>query len=128
MKVVQTSAAPAPIGPYSQGVVSGKLVYTAGQIPISVGTGDVVGATIAEQTEQAIKNITAILKAANSSLDKVVKTTCFLADMNDFEGFNEVYVKHFTGKPARSTVAAKQLPRNVLVEIEVIAEINNGDD
>ena len=123
MKVVQTSAAPAAIGPYSQGFISGNLVFTSGQIPISVGTGDVVGANISEQTEQVIKNLNAVLKASGSSLLKVVKTTCFLADMNDFAAFNEVYGRHFTGKPARSTVAVKQLPKNVLVEIEAIAEV-----
>ena len=122
MKLVQTNAAPAAIGPYSQGFVSGNLVFTSGQIPISVGTGEVVGGGIAEQTEQVIKNLKAVLEAAGSSLDKVVKTTCFLADMNDFAAFNEVYAKHFTGKPARSTVAVKQLPKSVLVEIETVAE------
>ena len=123
MKVVQTSAAPAAIGPYSQGFISGKLVYTSGQIPITVGTGEVIGTGIKEQTEQVIKNLTAILEAAGSSLQKVIKTTCFLVDMEDFTAFNEVYGKHFTGKPARSTVAVKELPRSVLVEIEAIAEI-----
>jgi len=123
MKVVQTSAAPAAIGPYSQGFISGNLVFTSGQIPVSVGTGDVVGTTIAEQTEQVIKNLAAVLKAAGSSIAKVVKTTCFLTDMNDFAVFNEVYEKHFSGKPARSTVAVKQLPKSVLVEIEAVAEL-----
>ena len=122
MKLVQTNAAPAAIGPYSQGFVSGNLVFTSGQIPISVGTGEVVGGGIAEQTEQVIKNLKAVLEAAGSSLAKVVKTTCFLVDMNDFAAFNEVYAKHFTGKPARSTVAVKQLPKSVLVEIETVAE------
>ena len=125
MKVVQTSGAPAAIGPYSQGFISGNWIFTSGQIPISVGTGDVVGATITEQTEQVIKNLAEVLKAAGTSLAKVVKTTCFLADMNDFAAFNEVYGKYFSGKPARSTVAVKQLPKNALVEIEAIAEINN---
>ena len=123
MKAVQTSNAPAAIGPYSQGFISGNLVYTSGQIPISVGTGDLVGTTITEQTEQVIKNLTAVLKAAGSSLAKVIKTTCFLADMNDFAAFNEVYGRHFTGKPARSTVAVRQLPKSALVEIEAIAEV-----
>ena len=122
MKAVQTSSAPAAIGPYSQGFISGNLIFTSGQIPISVGTGDVVGTTIVEQTEQVIKNLSAVLKAAGSSLGKVVKTTCFLADMNDFAAFNEIYGKHFTGRPARSTVAVRQLPKNVLVEIDAIAE------
>ena len=123
MKIVQTSAAPAAIGPYSQAFISGNLVFTSGQIPLSVGTGDVVGSSAAEQAEQVIKNLSAVLAAAGSSLAKVVKTTCFLADMNDFAAFNEVYAKHFTGKPARSTVAVKQLPKSVLVEIEAVAEV-----
>ncbi|MDR1857904.1 MAG: RidA family protein [Treponema sp.] len=123
MKAVQTSSAPAAIGPYSQGSVSGSFVFTSGQIPISVGTGEVVGTGIVEQTEQVIKNLSAVLKAAGSSLARVVKTTCFLADMGDFAAFNEVYAKHFTGKPARSTIAVKQLPKNVLVEIEAVAEL-----
>ena len=123
MKVVQTSAAPAAIGPYSQGFITGNLLFVSGQIPITPGTGDVVGSTIGQQTEQVVKNLTAILKAADLSLANVVKTTCFLADMNDFAAFNEVYGKYFTGKPARSTVAVRQLPRNVLVEVEAIAEL-----
>ena len=123
MKIVQTSGAPAAIGPYSQGVISGNLLFTSGQIPLSVGTGDVVGGNVTEQTEQVIKNLAAVLKAAGLSLANVIKTTCFLADMNDFAAFNEVYAKHFTGKPARSTVAVKQLPKNALVEIEAIAEL-----
>ena len=123
MDMVQTSAAPAAIGPYSQGFVSGKLLFTSGQIPLSPGTGEVAGSGIAEQTEQVIKNLRAVLEAGGSALAKVVKTTCFLADMNDFAAFNEVYAKYFTGKPARSTVAVKQLPKSVLVEIEAIAEL-----
>jgi 2-iminobutanoate/2-iminopropanoate deaminase len=123
MKIIQTEAAPAAIGPYSQGIISGGLVFTSGQIPLSAETGEVAGATIAEQTERVIKNLKEVLEAAGSSLTKVVKTTCFLADMGDFAVFNEVYAKHFTGKPARSTVAVKQLPRNVLVEIETVAEL-----
>ena len=124
MKNIQTSAAPAPIGPYSQGIISGKVVYTSGQIPVSVGTGEVVGTTIKEQTEQVIKNLEAVLKAAGSSLANVVKTTCFLVNMDDFACFNEVYEKLFPGKPARTTVAVKQLPKNVLLEIDAIAQIN----
>jgi 2-iminobutanoate/2-iminopropanoate deaminase len=123
MKAIQTSAAPSAIGPYSQGMIVGNLVFTAGQIPITAGTGEVAGVTITEQTEQVIKNLKAILEAAGSSLAKVVKTTCFLADMDDFAAFNEAYGKHFPGKPARSTVAVKQLPKNVLVEIDAIAEL-----
>ena len=123
MKYVQTDAAPAAIGPYSQAVISGNLIYASGQISLSPGDGQIVGSAITEQTEQVCKNIKALLEAAGSSIEKVVKTTCFLADMGDFADFNEVYAKHFTGKPARSTVAVKGLPRNVLVEIEVIAEL-----
>jgi len=123
MKVIQTNAAPAAIGPYSQAIVSGNLVFTSGQIPLSAQDGQVTGSSITEQTEQVIRNLEAVLKAAGSSFAKVVKTTCFLSDMNDFAAFNEVYAKYFTGKPARSTVAVKQLPRSVLVEIEAVAEI-----
>ena len=123
MKVIQTSAAPAAIGPYSQAIVSGNLVFTSGQIPLSAQDGQVLGSSITEQTEQVIKNLAAVLEAAGSSFAKVVKTTCFLADMNDFAAFNEVYAKYFTGKPARSTVAVKTLPRNVLVEIDTITEL-----
>ena len=123
MKQVQTSAAPAAIGPYSQGIITGNLIFAAGQTPLSVGTNEIVGTNIAEQTEQVANNLKAVLEAAGSSLKNVVKTTCFLADMGDFEAFNEEYAKHFTGRPARTTIAAKQLPRNALVEIEAIAEI-----
>jgi 2-iminobutanoate/2-iminopropanoate deaminase len=123
MKAVQTNAAPGAIGPYSQAMISGNFVFTSGQIPLSPETGEIIGTSITEQTEQVCKNIKALLEAAGSSIEKVVKTTCFLADMGDFAAFNEVYGKHFTGKPARSTVAAKQLPRSVLVEIETITEV-----
>ena len=123
MKAVQTNAAPAAIGPYSQAMISGNLVYTSGQIPLDPGSGDKVGDSIAEQTEQVIKNLKAVLEASGSSLEKVIKATCFLADMADFPAFNEIYAKYFTGKPARSTVAVKHLPRSVLVEIETIAEL-----
>jgi 2-iminobutanoate/2-iminopropanoate deaminase len=123
MKEIKTAAAPAAIGPYSQGFVSGNLVFTSGQIPLLPESGETAGNTIAEQTEQVIKNLAAVLEAGGSSLAKVVKTTCFLADMNDFAAFNEVYAKYFTGKPARSTVAVRQLPRSLLVEIEAVAEI-----
>jgi 2-iminobutanoate/2-iminopropanoate deaminase len=99
------------------------LVFTSGQIPLSAETGDVVGTDVAEQTGRVIKNLKAVLEAAGSSLEGVIKTTCFLADMNDFAAFNEVYAKHFTGKPARSTVAVRELPKKVLVEIEAVAEI-----
>jgi len=123
LKPIQTASAPAAIGPYSQACISGNLVFTSGQIPITAGTGDVSGTDIGGQTEQVVKNLKAILEAAGSSLAKVVKATCFLADMKDFAAFNEVYAKHFTGKPARTTVAVKELPKNVLVEIDVIAEL-----
>ncbi|MCL1993661.1 MAG: RidA family protein [Spirochaetes bacterium] len=123
MKPVQTTAAPAAIGPYSQGMIWEKLVFTAGQIPLSADGKEIVGTEIAAQTQQVIKNLQGILEAAGSSLTGVIKTTCFLADMGDFAAFNEVYEKHFTGKPARSTVAVKGLPKNVLVEIEAVAVI-----
>ena len=123
MKAVQTSAAPAAIGPYSQAIITGNLVFTSGQIPLSPQTGEIIGAAITEQTEQVCKNLKALLEASGLSITKAVKTTCFLADMNDFAAFNAEYEKHFTGKPARSTVAVKQLPKNALVEIEVVAEI-----
>ena len=123
MKVVQTGSAPAAIGPYSQAIISGNLVFVSGQTPLSPENGQLVGVNVTEQTDQVCKNIAALLKAAGSSPDRVIKTTCFLADMNDFAAFNEAYAKHFPGKPARSTFAVKQLPRNALVEIETVAEI-----
>jgi 2-iminobutanoate/2-iminopropanoate deaminase len=123
MKMIQTNGAPAAIGPYSQAFVTGNLVFTSGQIPLSPESGEVSGTTIEEQTETVIKNLKAVLEAAGSSLEKVIKTTCFLSDMKDFAAFNGVYAKYFTGKPARSTVAVKELPRKLLVEIEVIGEI-----
>ena len=122
-KVIYTKDAPEAIGPYSQAICTGNLVFTSGQIPINPATGAVEAATIAEQTEQVCKNIDAVLKAAGTSLDKVVKTVCFLSDMNDFAAFNGVYSKYFTGKPARSCVAVKTLPKNVLVEVDTIAEV-----
>ena len=123
MKVIDTKSAPAAIGPYSQAMITGNLVFTSGQIALSPETGQVVGTTVTEQAEQVCRNLKAVLEAAGSSTEKVVKATCFLTDMADFTAFNEVYQKYFTGKPARSTVAVKGLPRNVLIEIEVIAEI-----
>ena len=122
-KIVYTKNAPDAIGPYSQAMVVGDLVFTSGQIAIDPADGAIKAEGIAAQTEQVCKNLCAVLEAAGTSIDKAVKTTCFLADMSDFAAFNEVYAKYFTGKPARSCVAAKQLPRNVLVEVEVIAEI-----
>ncbi len=121
LKKVATDKAPAAIGPYSQGVVVDKMLYSSGQIALDPGTGAVVGATIVEQTEQVMKNLGAILEAVGADYSKVVKTTCFLADMGDFAAFNEVYAKYFTEKPARSCVAVKTLPKNVLCEVEVIA-------
>ena len=123
MKTVQTDNAPAAIGPYSQAMITGNLVFTSGQIALCPKSGEVVGTTIEEQTEQVMKNLDGLLKAAGSSPEKAVKTTCFLADMGLFVAFNEIYAKCFTGKPARSTVAVKGLPKNVLVEVEVIAEL-----
>lgn len=123
MKYVQTDHAPAAIGPYSQALISGGLVFTSSQIPLDPATGAVVAGGIEAQTEQVMKNLAAVLAEAGSGLEKAVKTTCFLADMNDFAAFNEVYARHFTGKPARSCVAVRQLPKSVLVEVEVIAEI-----
>ena len=120
---ISTEKAPAAIGPYSQAIVHGDLVFTSGQIPINPETGSVDAVGIAAQTEQVMKNIGAVLTAAGSSYEKAIKTTCFLADIADFAAFNEVYAKYFTEKPARSCVAVKDLPKGVLVEVEVIAEI-----
>ena len=123
MNVIYTKNAPDAIGPYSQAIVAGGLVFTSGQIPINPESGVVEAQTVTEQTEQVCKNIKAVLEASGSSLEKVVKTVCFLKDMGDFAAFNEVYAKYFTGKPARSCVAVKELPKNVLVEIDTVAEI-----
>ena len=120
---VATKKAPAAIGPYSQAKVSGTMLFASGQIPINPATGEVNGTTIEEQSEQVMKNVAAILEEAGASFESVVKTTCFLADMGDFAAFNGVYEKYFTGKPARSCVAVKGLPKNVLVEVEFIAEL-----
>ena len=120
---VYTKNAPDAIGPYSQAVKCGNLVFTSGQIAINPASGQVEADTIEGQTEQICKNLVAVLEAAGTSIEKVVKTTCFLSDMADFAAFNEVYGRYFTSKPARSCVAAKQLPKNVLAEVEVIAEI-----
>ena len=123
MKKIHTNAAPAAIGPYSQGIISGNLFFSSGQIPLSPASGEVVGNDITGQTEQVIANLKAVLEAAGASLETVVKTTCFITDMAHFASFNEVYTKYFSEKPARSCVAVKQLPKNVLVEIEAIAEL-----
>ena len=122
-KTVHTDTAPAAIGPYSQAVVTGNLVFTSGQIPINPATGNVEAVGIEAQTRQVMKNLGEVLKAAGSSFEKAVKTTCFLADIADFAAFNAVYAEYFTSKPARSCVAVKDLPKGVLVEVEVIAEI-----
>ena len=121
IKKVSTDKAPSAIGPYSQAIVVKDMVFTSGQIAINPATGNVEATTIEEQTEQVMKNLGEVLKEAGSSFEKAIKTTCFLADMNDFAAFNGVYGKYFTTKPARSCVAAKTIPKNVLVEVEVIA-------
>ena len=123
MEKVYTKNAPEAIGPYSQAIKVGNFVFTSGQIAINPATGAVEATDIEGQTEQVCKNLCAVLGEAGTSMEKVVKTTCFLADMADFAAFNEVYGKYFVNKPARSCVAAKQLPKNVLCEIEVIAEL-----
>ena len=123
MNIVHTEKAPKAVGPYSQAVVSNGLVFTSGQIAIDPETNTVEATDIVGQTEQIMKNLGAVLEAAGSSFDKAVKTTCFLADMNDFAVFNEIYGKYFTSLPARSCVAVKTLPKNVLAEVEVVAEV-----
>lgn len=119
---IHTEKAPKAVGPYSQAIVSNGMVYTSGQIAINPLTNTIEATTIEEQTEQVMQNLKAVLETAGSSFEKAVKTTCFLADMNDFGAFNEIYGKYFTGLPARSCVAVKTLPKNALVEVEVIAE------
>ena len=121
LKKIATDKAPAAIGPYSQGIIVEKMLFSSGQIALDPATGEVVGDTIVEQAEQVMKNLGAILEEAGVGYDKVVKTTCFLAEMGDFAAFNEVYAKYFTEKPTRSCVAVKTLPKNVLCEVEVIA-------
>ncbi len=123
MQKIHTDNAPKAVGPYSQAIVTGGLVFTSGQIAIDPATNAVEANDITGQTEQVMKNLGAILEAAGSSFEKTVKTTCFLADMGDFATFNEIYGKYFTSLPARSCVAVKTLPKNVLVEVEVIAEV-----
>lgn len=123
MKKITTKNAPAAIGPYSQGIISGDFVYCSGQIPVNPETGLPAEGEIEAQAEQSCKNVAAVLEAAGTGMDKVVKTTCFLADMADFAVFNEVYAKYFVSNPARSCVAAKSLPKNVLCEVEAIAEL-----
>lgn len=123
LKKVFTENAPAAIGPYSQAVICGDMVFTSGQIAIDPAVGDIAAKDITGQTEQVMKNLVAVLAAAGTSMANVVKTTCFLADIADFAAFNAVYGNYFTEKPARSCVAAKALPKGALVEVEVIAKI-----
>ena len=123
IKKVSTDKAPAAIGPYSQAVIANKMLFASGQIPINPETGNVEAEGIEAQAEQVMKNIGAVLIAGGCGYEDVVKTTCFLADMADFAAFNEVYAKYFTGKPARSCVAVKTLPKNVLVEVDTVAEL-----
>ena len=122
-KIIETDKAPKAIGPYSQAVIAGNVVYTSGQIAINPETGNVEADTIEAQTEQVCKNIKELLSESGSSVEKVVKTTCFLKNMDDFAAFNAVYEKYFVSKPARSCVAVCELPKNVLVEIDTIAEV-----
>lgn len=123
LKVIQTEAAPAAIGPYSQAIVCGGMLFTSGQIPLDPATGAVVADGIAAQAEQSIKNVSAVLSAAGTDFSRVIKTTCFLADMGDFAVFNEIYAKYFVSNPARSCVAVKTLPKGVLCEVEAVAFI-----
>ena len=122
-KTIHTDKAPAAIGPYSQAVIAGGVLYTSGQIPVNPETNAIAGDTIEEQAEQVMKNLGAVLTEAGTTFEKVVKTTCFIADMGDFAKFNEIYAKYFTEKPARSCVAVKTLPKNGLCEVEVIAVV-----
>ena len=123
MKIIHTTDAPAAVGPYSQAVVSGGMVYTAAQVALGPASAAMVGTVVTAQAHQVMKNLTAVLSAAGSGLDKAVKTTCFLADMDDFAAFNAVYAEYFPNKPARSCVAVKTLPKGALCEVEVIAEV-----
>ena len=123
METVSTNKAPAAIGPYSQAVKVGDMVFTSGQIPLDPATGAMVDGGIVEQAEQIMKNLAAVLEASGSGFEYAIKTTCFLADMNDFAAFNEVYGKYFVSKPARSCVAVKTLPKGALAEVEVIAKV-----
>lgn len=124
MKVVYKDKAPAAIGPYSQAMILNGVLFTSGQIPVDPATGEISGDTIEVQAEQVMKNLGEVLKEAGSRFENAVKTTCFLADMGDFAKFNEVYAKYFVNKPARSCVAVKTLPKNVLCEVEVIAAVD----
>ena len=126
LKYVETKNAPAAIGPYSQGIILNGIAFFSGQIPLSPETGEVVGTTIEEQTEQVMQNVKALLESQGAEFTDVVKTTCFLADMADFAAFNEIYAKYFTGRPARSCVAVKALPKGVLCEVETIAAVKEA--
>lgn len=126
LNYVNTDKAPAAIGPYSQAIICGNLMFTSGQIPLSPESGEVVGRSIKEQAYQVMKNIKAILEGQNLSFDNVIKTTCFLADMADFADFNEVYAEYFTSRPARSCVAVKTLPKGVLCEVEAIVSLEEA--
>lgn len=121
LQKISTDKAPAAIGPYSQGIIANNMLFASGQIPINPATGEIEGTDITSQAEQVCKNVGELLKAAGTDYANVVKTSCFLADMGDFAAFNEVYAKYFTEKPARSCVAVRTLPKNVLCEVEVIA-------
>jgi 2-iminobutanoate/2-iminopropanoate deaminase len=123
-RVIQTDKAPAAIGPYSQALIHGNMMFASGQIPINPEDGQIVEGDITQQATQVMKNISAILEAAGIGFENVIKTTCFLKNMDDFAAFNEVYAKYFTGKPARSCVAAQKLPKDVLCEVEIIAIIS----
>ncbi len=123
LKKVSTANAPSAIGPYSQAIIFGNMLFTSGQIPLDPVSGEMVGEDITQQTERVMQNLAAVLEAAGSSFAKAVKTTCFLANMSDFAAFNAVYAKYFTEKPARSCVAVKDLPKGALVEVEVIATL-----
>ncbi|MBP8639619.1 MAG: RidA family protein [Oscillospiraceae bacterium] len=124
LSYVNTNDAPQAIGPYSQAIAYGNLLFTSGQIPLDPQTGAIVGDTIEEQALQVMKNVSAILKAQNTGFENVIKTTCFLADMKDFAAFNKIYGEYFTGKPARSCVAVKELPKSVLCEVEAIVALS----
>jgi len=122
LEKINTNKAPNAIGPYSQAVIDGNMIFTSGQISVDPASGDIVGKTIAEQTHRVCKNLLAVLEACGGSLNTVIKTVCYLSDMNNFKQFNEVYAEYFTGKPARSCVEVARLPKDVLVEIDVIAK------
>lgn len=126
MKYVSTDKAPAAIGPYSQGMIHGDLLFTSGQIPLSPETGEIVGSTIRDQALQVMKNMQGLLESQNAGFEQVIKTTCFLADMGDFVVFNEIYAEYFIGKPARSCVAVKTLPKGVLCEVEAIVSMKEA--